>query len=124
MDFNTKLVSLIPDLDQGELAAITDATKDFTDTQLDNFIMMYRSRRRDSQTILLTTLIGFLGVAGIQRFMVNQIGMGILFLLTGGFCAIGTIIDLVNHRSLASEYNKGQAYETAQIIRMTGGSPS
>ena len=32
--------------------------------------------------------------------------MGILYFLTGGLCLIGTIVDLVNHRSLAFEYNQ------------------
>ncbi len=43
--------------------------------------------------------------------------MGILFLLTLGFCYIGVIVDLVNYRKLASEYNQAQAYEVATLMR-------
>ena len=67
--------------------------------------MFYRGKRRSPQEILLFTLLGFIIIAGVQRFVIGQIGMGILYLLTGGLCLIGTIVDLVNHRTLALEYN-------------------
>jgi hypothetical protein len=35
----------------------------------------------------------FLGLLGIHRFYLGHIGMGILYLLTGGLCGIGWIID-------------------------------
>lgn len=43
-------------------------------------------------TILLIVSI-FVGVLGIDRFMVGDIGLGILKLLTGGVCGIFAIID-------------------------------
>jgi TM2 domain-containing membrane protein YozV len=81
------------------------------------FISMYRSRRKEPQIILLTALIGFLGVSGVHRFILNQIGMGILYLLTGGLCLIGTIVDLVNHKTLALEYNQKMAYQILGLMR-------
>ncbi len=36
--------------------------------QAQNFVMFYPDRRKDPQEILLFTLLGFLGVAGIQRY--------------------------------------------------------
>ncbi|HNX42808.1 MAG TPA: hypothetical protein PLJ84_02965 [Bacteroidales bacterium] len=42
--------------------------------------------------------------------------MGILYLLTGGLCLIGTIVDLVNHRQLALEYNVQVAHEVASMV--------
>ena len=75
---------------------------------------------KDPQMILLLTLVGFLGFAGIERFVLNQIGMGIVYFLTWGFCGIGIIVDLVNYRKLASEYNQQQAYEVANLMRTMG----
>ncbi|MBK7029964.1 MAG: TM2 domain-containing protein [Bacteroidales bacterium] len=66
--------------------------------------------------VLLTALIGFLGIAGVHRFMLNQIGMGILYVFTGGLCFIGTIIDLINHRQLAMDYNIQVANELSLWI--------
>ena len=53
----------------------------------------------------------------VQQFVIGQIGMGILYLLTGGLCLIGTIVDLVNHRTLALEYNQKAAYDTANMVK-------
>ena len=78
---------------------------------------MYRSRRRDPQTILLVTIVGFLGFAGIQRFMTDQIGMGVLYFFTAGLCFIGTIVDLVNYKKIAFEYNQMQAQQLAVMVK-------
>lgn len=85
--------------------------------QAESFVMFYSSKRRSPQDILLFTLLGFIVVAGVQRFVIGQIGMGILYLLTGGLCLIGTIVDLINHRTLATEYNQKVAYETANLVK-------
>ncbi len=107
----------LPDLDGEELAYVNMIVAPMTDEQAQQFAMMYRSRRKDPQMILLLTLVGFLGFAGIERFVLNQIGMGILYFFTFGFCMIGIIVDLVNYRTLASEYNQQQAYEVANLMR-------
>lgn len=67
--------------------------------------------------ILVTTIIGFFGVAGVQRFVIGQIGMGLLYLFTGGLCLIGTIIDLINYRRLAYEYNVKEAQQVIAMMR-------
>ena len=48
----------------------------------------------DKTAALLITL--FLGELGVHRFMSGKIGTGIIWLLTGGCCGIGWIIDIVN----------------------------
>jgi TM2 domain-containing membrane protein YozV len=111
---------VLPEIDAEELAYVQLLLNDYTDDQAMQFAMMYRARRKDPMMILLLTLLGFLGIAGIQRFVLNQIGMGILYLLTSGLCFIGTIIDLVNYRKLATEYNNQQAYDVALILRRFG----
>jgi hypothetical protein len=45
--------------------------------------------------------------------------MGILYLFTAGFCFIGTIIDLVNYKTLANDYNRKMAYESFQVAQMS-----
>ena len=107
----------LPELQGRELMFVQGLTKDFNDTQMMNFANVYRTRRRDPQIILLTTLLGFVAVAGVQRFLINQIGMGILYLFTGGLCLIGTIIDLINYQDLAMEYNMQQANEAAMLVK-------
>ena len=107
----------LPELQGRELMFVQGLTKDFSEAQLMNFANIYRSRRRDPQIILLTTLLGFVAIAGVQRFLINQIGMGILYLFTGGLCFIGTIIDLINYQDLAMEYNMQQANEAAMLVK-------
>lgn len=111
------VMQLLPEIDSEEMVYLQGLLKDFSDQQAQQFAMMYRSRRRDPQTILLVTLVGFLGIAGIQRFMTDQVGMGILFFLTGGLCLIGTIIDLVNHKKMALDYNQLQAQQIATMAK-------
>lgn len=90
-----------------------------TEKQTQHFIMFYSGKRKSPQDVLLYTLLGFVVVAGVQRFVLNQTAMGILYLLTFGFCFIGTIIDVVNHKSLAFEYNQKAAFECAHMVKMS-----
>ncbi|WP_243345441.1 TM2 domain-containing protein [Parabacteroides sp. FAFU027] len=111
-----RLLSQMPELELDEAMTIDALLKDKTDEQVRNFAIIYRSRRRDPMIILVTTLLGFVGFSGIQRFLTNQMGMGILYFFTAGLCLIGTIIDLVNYKSLALEYNRKVAQEAAMFI--------
>ena len=101
-----------------EIGFLQQATSTLTENQQKYFFMLYSGKRKSPQDILLFTLIGFFGVAGIQRFAMGQVGMGLLYLFTWGFCWIGTIVDLVNHRTLALEYNKQMAYESYHLAQM------
>lgn len=86
--------------------------------QTQSFVMFYSGKRKSPQDILLFTILGFLGIAGIQRFVVGQMGMGILYILTAGLCFIGTIVDVINHKSIATDYNQKAAYESLQMVKM------
>ena len=46
-----------------------------------------------------------LGTYGIDRFMLGDVGMGLLKLFTGGVCGILWIIDAVNIQQKTKEYN-------------------
>ena len=106
-----KIYQLIPDADIMELQYLDSILSGKSEEQIKQFALVYRSRRRDPIIILITALIGLVFVAGIHRFLLNQIGMGILYLLTGGLCMIGTIVDLINYKNLAFEYNQKVAQE-------------
>lgn len=57
----------------------------------------------DPTTILLVSI--FLGSLGIDRFMLGEIGMGVLKLLTLGCCGILTIVDWFTVSKKAKEKN-------------------
>ena len=110
------VLNLMPELMGEEQVFINSLIKNMSDEQAQQFANVYRVRRKDPQTILLLTLVGFLGIAGIQRFIVDQIGLGLVYLLTGGICLIGTIIDLVNYKRIAFEYNQLQAQQISAML--------
>jgi TM2 domain-containing membrane protein YozV len=111
------IYNYLPEIEGEELMFVQKLVSGFDEQQLVQFANIYRSRRKDPMLILLTALVGFLGIAGVHRFILNQIGMGILYLLTAGVCFIGTIIDLINYKKLAFEYNSNVAREVAAIIK-------
>jgi TM2 domain-containing membrane protein YozV len=113
------IMQFLPELEGDEMMYVAGMVKDMTDTQAAQFASAYRSRRKDPQTILLLTLLGFIGIAGVQRFILDQIGMGILYLFTGGICLIGTIVDLVSYKRLAFEYNQKHAQQLSMMVRGT-----
>ncbi|MCJ8211735.1 TM2 domain-containing protein [Mucilaginibacter sp. RS28] len=108
----------LPNVTFEEANFLQQLTAGLSDSQIRAFYSIYSTRRRSAQDILLFTLLGFILIAGIQRFAIGQIAMGIIYVLTGGFCLIGTIVDLINHKSLANEYNQKIAYESVQIAKM------
>lgn len=100
-----------------EMAHLNQITIGLSEEKLRNFVSVYGSKSRESDLVLLISCIGLVGVAGIQRFLVGQIGMGILYFFTGGLCLIGTILDIINHKQLADEYNIRMANETMQLVQ-------
>ena len=58
---------------------------------------------KDPTTILLISI--FLGGWGIDRFMLGDVGMGVLKLLTSGLCGILTIVDWFTVSKKAKELN-------------------
>jgi TM2 domain-containing membrane protein YozV len=115
---NPVILKNLYDITPQELLTINSRTKDFSDEEIAQFCMIYRSKRKDPQLILLLCLLGLVGVAGIHRFIIGHIGMGILYFFTAGLCFIGTIVDAVNHKELALEYNAKMITETLSMLNM------
>jgi len=114
---HTNLINLIPSVESDELAYLQAITQDLTPQQLQTFVSVYNGKRKKAETVLICCIIGFVAVAGIQRFIVGQIGMGILYLFTFGLCIIGTIVDTINYKKIAFEYNQKMAVESMGMIQ-------
>ena len=109
----------IPNVEAEEIMNLKQITQTFSEEQLNKFILLYKGRRKDPQTGMITGIIPFVvGIHGIQRFYYGHIGMGIAYLLTFGFCMIGTIIDLVNNKKLALDANMGVMQECADMSKV------
>ena len=112
------ILKYLYDVTPEELLTINSRIKGFSDDELSQFCMIYRSKRKEPQLILILCLLGLVGVAGVQRFVIGNIGMGILYFFTAGLCFIGTIVDAVNHKELAMEYNAKMITETLSMLNM------
>ncbi len=106
------------DITPEELMTINARTKGFNDDELSQFCIIYRSKRKDPQLLLILCLLGLVGIAGLQRFIIGHIGMGVLYFFTAGLCFIGTIVDTINHKELALEYNAKMITETLSMLNM------
>ena len=106
----------MPELQGDEQVHVAQLMSEMSEEQAMYFSNVYRQHRRDETVTLIMALAGFLGVAGIHRFYLGQIGMGLLYFFTYGFCLIGTIIDLFNYKTLTAKYNMEQADDAARLI--------
>lgn len=106
----------LPQIEGDEQLYVAKLINDMPDERAEKFARVYRERRKDPQMILLMALLGFVVVAGVHRFVIDEIGMGLLYLFTAGLCFIGTIVDVVNYRDIAFRYNRQQADEVAAMV--------
>lgn len=112
-----RAIDLLPELKGEELQYIQMKLEGMSEIEAQKFADIYRSRRKNPQDILIFAIIGLVAVPGLQRFLLNQIGMGLLYLFTIGLCFVGSIIDLVNYEKLTFEYNQKVAEEVTFAIR-------
>jgi TM2 domain-containing membrane protein YozV len=115
--FDSQFMAL-PGITPQEYSYLQTATNGLNEQQVRTFLMIYTGKRKNPSDMLLFCVIGLFLVPGLQRFLVNQIGMGILYLFTGGLCLIGSIVDIINHKTLAFEYNQRMVFESLQMVRM------
>jgi TM2 domain-containing membrane protein YozV len=119
MDYYQNAFMAFPGISPEELNFLQRAIVELNEDQQKYFYTVYAGKRKNPQDILLCTLLGLIWIAGVQRFVVGQIGMGLLYLFTGGLCWIGTIVDLVNYRTIALEFNRNMAFESFQVAKMS-----
>lgn len=108
---------MIPSVEPDELVYLQQITNGLPEDKLRLFVSIYNGKRKNADVILLCCLLGFVCCAGVQRFLVGQVGMGILYLFTGGLCLVGTIVDIINHKQLALEFNRLKANEAMAMIK-------
>lgn len=111
-----RIFTYIHDIDENEYYFLSQMTNNFDDSMFQQFMSVYTARRKQSIFVLLLTLIGFFGFAGMQRFYLEHVGFGVLYLLTCGLCFIGTIVDAINYKKLTSEANLKIAQETYNML--------
>jgi TM2 domain-containing membrane protein YozV len=119
MDMYQNPYMAFPGITPEEMGFLQQGTADLNENQKKYFYMAYSGKRKSEQDMLIFSLVGLFLVPGLQRFIVGQIGMGLLYLFTIGFCFVGSIIDLINHKALATEYNRKMAYESFQLAKMS-----
>lgn len=115
---NSILLNYLFDVTPQELYVINSHVANLDSEEITRFCILYRNKRKDPTLILILALLGLFGVAGIHRFMIGSIGLGIVYLLTAGLCFIGTIVDAINYKSLALEYNSKMIAETLMLMQL------
>jgi TM2 domain-containing membrane protein YozV len=112
----SNVIEYLPELEGDEQLYVADLVNDLPEDEAQRFARVYRERRKDPQMILLLAMVGFVAVAGVHRFVIDEIGMGLLYLFTAGLCFIGTIIDVINYKDVAFRYNRRQADEVLALV--------
>ncbi len=69
----------------------------------ENFMFLSSAEYKDPNTMLIISL--FLGGLGVDRFMLGDVGIGVLKLLTAGCFGVLTIIDWFNIKNKTYEFN-------------------
>ena len=75
--FDSQFMAL-PGITPQEYSYLQTATNGLNEQQIRTSLMIYTGKRKNSSDILIFTLLGFIWLAGVQRFMLGQIGMGCL----------------------------------------------
>ena len=119
MDIHQNLYLAFPGMTPEEAAFLQEGIAGMDEAQANRFFAYYEVKRKDPNNILLLTVIGTLGIAGLQRFAIGQIALGFLYLFTFGFFWIGTVLDLINYKRITVEYNQKMAYESFEMAKMT-----
>ena len=106
----------LPELDEPERSFLAQLTATMSEADVQQFAIAYRTRRKDPQAVLLMAVIGMFAVPGLHRFALGQVGIGFLYLFTGGLLLIGTSADIAQHKELALRYNKQVASRIARNL--------
>lgn len=112
----SKVIRFMPELQGDEQVYVAQLMSEMTEEQAEHFSSVLRKRRKDETVTLITDLVFLIGFAGVHRFYLDQIGMGLLYLFTWGLCGVGAVIDLFRYKTLTARYNMRQADEAARMI--------
>ena len=116
--YQHNILMMFPDMDSEELYSIQGLMNGMSEAQQQQFLSVYKGKRRERILMLVLAIVGFFGPAGLHRLLSGDIGLGILYLLTLGLCFVGTIVDVINIRDITLKYNLSQATESASLIKM------
>ena len=119
-DTTGRVLQYLPELKGEEQLHVADLMNPMDEEEARQFASVYRERRKDPIMVLLLVAVGLTIIGnGFQRFYLEQVGMGVLYLLTSGLCMVGTIYDAINYKNLTRRYNRRQADEVASLVRST-----
>lgn len=108
----------LPGMSAGEMTLLQQATADLDDNQVSAFNELYIVKRKNPQDILLLTLLGLLGIAGVHRIVLGETTMGVLYFFTYGFFGVMTVMDIINNKTLTTDYNQKMMTEAYHIVKM------
>ena len=100
------VIYYLPELDEPERSFIERLTTGMSHENVQQFAAAYRQVRKDPQTLRLMAVIGIVAIPGLHRFWLGEMGLGVLYLFTGGLLWIGTVIDIFKFKELALGYNQ------------------
>jgi TM2 domain-containing membrane protein YozV len=86
-----------------------------TDQQKLIFMSQYNSERKDRTTGLILAVL--IGKFGVDRFYLNDIGLGILKFITLGGCLIWWVVDWFTVQGRVDEYNRRKAQEILLAVK-------
>ena len=94
--------------------------QDLNEQQRMLFMSQYESVKKDRGTVLILSVL--LGGMGVDRFMIGDVGMGMLKLFTFGLCGILWLIDIFTIRGKVDDLNRKKANEIYQGIKLMNNS--
>jgi TM2 domain-containing membrane protein YozV len=102
----------VAELGTAELLAMQHG---LTDQQKLIFMSQYNSEKKDRTTGLILAVL--IGKFGVDRFYLNDIGLGILKFITLGGCLIWWVVDWFTVQGRVDEYNRRKAQEILLAVK-------
>ena len=79
------------------------------------FSSQYDSVKKDPGTMLILSVL--LGGMGVDRFMLSDMGFGLLKLFTFGGCGVLWLIDIFTTKDRTADFNRKKANEIFQSLK-------
>ena len=79
------------------------------------FSSQYDSVKNDPGTMLILSVL--LGGMGVDRFMLSDMGFGLLKLFTFGGCGVLWLIDIFTTKDRTADFNRKKANEIFQSLK-------